>query len=102
MTTSTPAPPPDTTPLVRVRGLCKEFAAKPHPVKVLNDINFDIQPGETFGIVGESGSGKTTCARCILRALQPTSGSVEFTTGGQTVDLATLSERALKPLRRQM
>jgi oligopeptide/dipeptide ABC transporter ATP-binding protein len=57
-------------------------------------------PGETLGLVGESGSGKTTAARCLLRALDPTAGDVFFRTpGGATVNLATLPERALKPLR---
>ena len=60
MTTSTAAP-SAAVPLVRVRGLCKHFHGKsgnawgsqPQVVKVLNDINFDIQAGETFGIAAE-------------------------------------------------
>ena len=58
----------------------------------LNEVSFDLRAGETLGIVGESGSGKTTAARCILRALRPTTGSVIFTNQGQSVDLATLPD----------
>ena len=52
--------------------------------------------------MGESGSGKTTAARCILRALRPTAGSVRFRSKAGVVDLAKLSDRALKPLRQEM
>jgi ABC-type oligopeptide transport system ATPase subunit len=104
------------SPLVQVRNLSKHFVVKgPRAprfrfrsrsielLKAVDDVSFDIRRGETFGIVGESGSGKTTCARCILRALRPTAGVVQFTTNsGEIVDLASIPERALKPLRTQM
>ena len=98
------------TPLLQVRNLCKHFpimskgfARKPiGAVKAVDDVNFDLMRGETLGIVGESGSGKTTCARTILRALAPTSGQAIFNVDGQTVDLAKISEKDLKPLRQKM
>ncbi len=72
-------------------------------VRAVDDINFFINEGETLGLVGESGCGKTTASRCILRALQPTSGQMLFRTKeGQTVDLATLDRNQLRPLRSQM
>jgi peptide/nickel transport system ATP-binding protein len=95
-------------PLLSVRGLCKHFpiAGKgvfkkvTATIRAVDDVNFDLMPGETLGLVGESGSGKTTTARCILRALTPTAGEVKFRQAdGQVVDLAQLPERALKPLR---
>jgi len=97
-------------PLLQVRNLSKHFVSKSGGVfrksievlKAVDNVNFDIMPGETLGIVGESGSGKTTAARCILRALTPTAGSVIYRNNGSAVDLATLPPRALKPLRRQM
>jgi peptide/nickel transport system ATP-binding protein len=53
--------------------------------------------------VGESGCGKTTTSRCILRALNPTSGKILFRTdSGRVVDLAAVSKRSLRPLRSQM
>jgi phosphonate C-P lyase system protein PhnK len=98
-------------PLLQVRNLSKHFVSRsgglfrPKRVDVLkavDNISFDIMPGETLGIVGESGSGKTTAARCILRALNPTGGTVLFSNNGRTVDLASMPERKLKPLRQEM
>lgn len=110
--TPDPALPPGDVqePLLSVRHLSKHFLTRRRsflkkaagPICVVNDLSFDLYPGETLGLVGESGSGKTTTARCILRALTPTSGEIWFRTNGQRVDLARLSERALKPLRPAM
>jgi oligopeptide/dipeptide ABC transporter ATP-binding protein len=103
--------PADSAPLLSVRGLTKRFDIQSKGffkkvvgcVRAVDDVNFDVHPGETLGLVGESGSGKTTVARCVLRAMRPTSGSVLFRSGdGATVDLATLDDRALKALRPQM
>ncbi len=72
-------------------------------VRAVDDINFFINEGETLGLVGESGCGKTTASRCILRALEPTSGQMLFRTdSGDVVDLAKLTREQLKPLRGQM
>lgn len=67
-------------------------------VKAVNGVSFSIRRGETFGLVGESGSGKTTIGRCILRLIDPTSGSVEL----DGVDIARLKQKKLKPYRRMM
>jgi len=118
-TISPVATPTDATPLLRVRGLTKRFVVKKSNDKpslnpfrrapktyfsAVDNVSFDLRRGETLGIVGESGSGKTTCARCVLRALMPTAGSVRFqaSPGDEPVDLATLPERSLKPLRSAM
>ena len=98
------------TPLLEVRHLCKHFPIfgkgffrkQIGAVKAVDDVNFDLYRGETLGLVGESGSGKTTCARTVLRALTPTSGQALFHADGTTVDLASLPERELKPLRQKM
>jgi peptide/nickel transport system ATP-binding protein len=72
-------------------------------VRAVDDVSFFIHEGSTLGLVGESGCGKTTTARCILRAIQPSSGQILFHTGdAQIVDVAPLSRAQLRPLRPQM
>nr|MBC7245355.1 ATP-binding cassette domain-containing protein [Chloroflexota bacterium] len=72
-------------------------------VRAVDDVSFFINEGETLGLVGESGCGKTTTARCILRALTPTSGQILFRTkDDQFVDLACLSRQELRPFRPQI
>ena len=99
-----------TEPLLRVRHLSKHFHVRRRgflrtivgTIRAVNDLSFDVRPGETLGLVGESGSGKTTAARCILRALMPSAGEVWFRAAGRWVNLASLPDRALKPLRPAM
>ena len=95
--------------LLEVRGLKKYFPVeKGHlrrlvgHVRAVDDVSFSIRPGETVGLVGESGCGKTTAARAILRALDPTAGSILFRTPAGTVDLAALSRKQLKGVRRHV
>jgi oligopeptide/dipeptide ABC transporter ATP-binding protein len=71
-------------------------------VRAVDGVSFHIRKGETLALVGESGCGKTTVSRCILRALQPSSGEIRFTVNGITADLAALSKRELKPIRQHM
>ncbi len=71
---------------------------KPEAIKAVDDISFNLYPGEILGLVGESGCGKSTLSRTILQLLQPTSGTVKFL--GQ--DLTTLSPQAMRSQRRQL
>ena len=73
------------TPLLKVEGLKQYFKVnKNFTVKAVDDVSFEIYPGETYGLVGESGSGKTTIGRAIMRIL-PTSGG-EILYKGQKIN----------------
>jgi ABC-type microcin C transport system duplicated ATPase subunit YejF len=101
-----PLPPTDAEPLLRVRGLAKHFPISRGVIvrrhvgaaKAVDGIDFEVMPGETFGIVGESGSGKTTTARLVARLLAPSAGEVSF----RGRDVAALRGRELKALRRDL
>lgn len=72
-------------------------------VQAVNDVSFTVGEQETVGLVGESGCGKSTVGNCILRLLDPDSGKILYHDGqGGTVDLATLSQKALLPYRRKI
>src|ERR1051325_5618947 len=97
-------------PLLDVRGLQKFFPItkgflQRHvgDVRAVDGVDFTVAEGETLGLVGESGCGKTTASCCILRAIDPTGGQILYRTrGGATVDLATLPNAEMLPLRAEI
>ena len=91
-------------PLVQVRDLVKEFELRRTSwrtenatVQAVSGVSFDISAGEAFSIVGESGCGKSTTARCVLRLIEPSSGSVRF----DGVELTELSAGDLRDARQR-
>ncbi len=67
-------------------------------VKAVDDVSFDVYPGETLGLVGESGCGKTTLGRTILRLIEPTAGQISF----HGIDITTIKGDALRDIRRRI
>jgi oligopeptide/dipeptide ABC transporter ATP-binding protein len=91
--------------LIQVRNLSMDFVRKRgflgrsnRVVRALDGVDLDIMSGETLGIVGESGCGKSTLARCLLRLLKPTAGSILF----DSTDLLELNGEAMRQMRQQM
>jgi oligopeptide/dipeptide ABC transporter ATP-binding protein len=82
-------------PLLRAERLVKHFRGG---VQAVDDVSFEVHPGETFALVGESGCGKSTTGRLVLRLIEPTSGTVWF----DDRELSALGERELRSLRREM
>ncbi|HET8977455.1 MAG TPA: oligopeptide/dipeptide ABC transporter ATP-binding protein [Solirubrobacteraceae bacterium] len=66
-------------------------------VHAVDDVSLTLGEGETLGIVGESGCGKSTLARCMVRLLEPTDGTLRF----RGNDITHLGRRRLEPFRRE-
>jgi oligopeptide/dipeptide ABC transporter ATP-binding protein len=93
------------SPLLEVTDLKKYFPIRKGllsrtvgHVRAVDGVSFAVNPGEVLGLVGESGCGKTTTGRCVLRLIEPTSGSVKF--DGQ--EITGLPFARMRELRRQM
>lgn len=91
-------------PFLAVNNLVKHFKIdkgyfKPSvAVKAVNNISFQLNEGETYGLVGESGCGKSTTGRMILRLIESTSGEVIY--NGKNI--TELSENELQKIRQEM
>ena len=96
--------------ILEVKNLTKYFPIKSGffkrlvgNVQAVDDVSFNLIEGETLGLVGESGCGKTTASRCVLRAIDPTSGEINFRTShGNSVDMSSLNSRELRPIRKEI
>ena len=83
--------------VLRVDHLVKHFPIRHSRdvVHAVNDVSFDVRPGETLALVGESGSGKTTVGRCILKLIEATSGRIIF----NDQEIASLTQKKFRRLR---
>jgi len=97
--------------LLEIKGLKKYFPIRTGfwkrtsgYVKAVDDVDLFIRQGETLGLVGESGCGKTTIGRCILKAINPTDGSIKYRNPDtqEMLELAQMKEKELWPLRRHL
>lgn len=96
--------------VLKVQGLEKTYRdtgwfAKGREVHAARSVNLEIRRGQTLGIVGESGSGKSTVARCIVRLIDPSAGTVLLsghTPDAPVVDIAMMPAATLRPLRRRV
>jgi phospholipid/cholesterol/gamma-HCH transport system ATP-binding protein len=79
-----------TTPILRIRGLCRAFDGVP----VLAGVDLDIAANENLVLLGRSGAGKTVLLKCIIGLVQPDAGSVEIS-GRETVGLGAEEREAL-------
>lgn len=87
----------DDAPLLTVDGLSKTFGA----TVAVDDVNFDLWPGEVLAVVGESGSGKTTLLRCLGAGLPVDAGRVHYRKrDGEEVEINMLDEPAHRLLMR--
>ena len=92
--------------LLKVENLVKYFPIKRGiviqrevgAVHAVDNVSFEIKPGETLGLVGESGCGKSTTGRTILQLYKPTSGKVIF----EGHDLVEMHGESLRKMRRRM
>ncbi|CCQ92706.1 putative cell wall oligopeptide ABC transporter (ATP binding protein) [[Clostridium] ultunense Esp] len=83
-------------PLISARNIKKYFDVGGGKLKAVDDISFDIYPGETFGLVGESGCGKSTAGRTIIRLYEPTDGQLFF----EGRNIYELSRHEMQEIRR--
>jgi peptide/nickel transport system ATP-binding protein len=100
MTPPAPRPAPTGPALLAAHALDKTYVSRNwrgqrRETHALQQAVLAVRGGETLGIVGESGSGKSTLARCLIRLIDPSSGSIRW---GET-EVATLTELQLRPLR---
>ncbi|MEE2642131.1 MAG: ATP-binding cassette domain-containing protein [Planctomycetota bacterium] len=80
-------------PVIQVRDIRKEFNTESRSVVAVDDLTFEVAPGEVYGLLGPNGAGKTTTLRMILGLLQPDSGYAEVGGFRTSVDAFEVKRR---------
>lgn len=78
------------------------FGGTSNLLHAVDNVSFEVQQGECFGLVGESGCGKTTLSKIIMRALTPSTGTIEYNDRGNLIDVRGLQGNDLMAFRRKM
>jgi ABC-type oligopeptide transport system ATPase subunit len=84
--------------LIEATDIRKTFGKGARAVKAVDGISVKIKRGKTLGVLGESGSGKSTFGRCILRLIEPDSGTIRF----DGKEISSLSQSEFRPNRRNL
>jgi peptide/nickel transport system ATP-binding protein/glutathione transport system ATP-binding protein len=94
---------PDQKPIAQINGLRVEFQTKDGPVVGVEDVSFDINPGETVCVVGESGSGKSVSSLSLMRLVEYGGGTIakgQLVFDGRDVGQVDLAETDQRKMRR--
>ena len=92
-------------PLIKVENLTLQFKTDEGLITAVDDVSFDVAPGEIMGLVGESGSGKSVTAKSLMKlnpgnAVYSPESRITLTTDGESVDVLNLkTNRELKVVR---
>ncbi len=96
---------------LEVRNLTRTFKIRHNPlfgkkedrtIRAVDDVSFDVNRGECFGLVGESGCGKTTLSKILMKALQPSHGEISYYDTQEAIDVLKLADEQLFRFRRKM
>ncbi len=96
---------PATAPLLSVRQVSVEFNTDTGPFRAVQDLSFDVRPGQTVAIVGESGSGKSVTSMAVMRLTDYTGGRIVDgqivfqRESGETIDLAHANDDTMREIR---
>ncbi len=92
-------------PILQIKNLCTWYPKRKswfnksgEFTKAVDDVSFNVYPGEILGLVGESGCGKTTLSRTILKLIEPTSGEILY----NNQEISKLSSSQMRPLRKDL